>query len=425
MHQPDNTTRDMLGRSKNVSLGKALLALQKHIKPFSTDNETVPLDNGLHRITSHPIKAPEDLPPYPRSTMDGYAVRASDTFGASQNNPAYMEITGEVKMGDMPLIRPAPGTCFKISTGGLIPPETDSVVRLEDTVNIAEDMIEIIRGVAPGINVIGTGEDMRKGEIQIHLGHRLRPQDLGLLAGLGIKNISVKQMLRVGIISTGDEIVPFDEEPAPGKIRDMNSVVLAGFIRKAGAIPKYYGIVPDKESDFHAAAKTAMEENEIILFSGSSSVGIRDMGVKIIESLGEPGVIVHGVAIKPGKPVIIALCNGKPVFGLPGHPVSATVCFEMIVLPAIKLMEGSFHSFLPDKKMIKGILMRNIPSAGGRKDFVRVKVRRKKDNKTFQIDPVLGKSGAISTMVKAHGYLVINESIQGLSKGDEVEVELF
>ncbi len=425
MHQPDNTTRDMLGRSKNVSLDKALWALQKHIKPFSTDNVIVPIDDGLGRITSHDIKAPEDLPPYPRSTMDGYAVKGSDTFGASTNNPAYMEITGDVKMGDMPLIGPPPGTCFKISTGGLMPPGTDSVVRLEHTVNIDAHMIEIIRGVAPGINVIGTGEDMHKGETQIPQGHRLRPQDLGLLAGLGIKNVSVKQRLRVGIISTGDEIVPFDEKPAPGKIRDMNSVILAGFIRKAGAIPKYYGIVPDKESEFHAAAKTAMEENEIILFSGSSSVGIRDMGVKIIESLGDPGIIVHGVAIKPGKPVIIALCNGKPVFGLPGHPVSATVCFEMLVSPAIKLMEGSFNSFLPEKKIIKGILMRNIPSAGGRKDFVRVKVRKENNNKTFKIDPILGKSGAISTMVKAHGYLVINESIQGLRKGDEVKVELF
>lgn len=149
------------------------------------------------------------------------------------------------------------------------------------------------------------------------------------------------------------------------------------------------------------------------------------MGVEIIESLGDPGIIVHGVAIKPGKPVIIALCNGKPVFGLPGHPVSATVCFEMLVSPAIKLMEGSFNSFLPEKKIIKGILMRNIPSAGGRKDFVRVKVRRENNNKPFKIDPILGKSGAISTMVKAHGYLVIDESIQGLRKGDEVKVELF
>ncbi len=425
MLQTDDTTRDMLGRSKIIFFNKALSVLQKQINHLSLSDEIIPIQNALGRITSINITAPENLPSYSRSTMDGFAVRASDVFGATASIPAYMEITGEVQMGDIPLIGPAPGTCFRISTGGLMPPGTDAVIMLEHTINIDSHMVEIVQGVASGVNVIDIGEDIHIGEIQIYHGHRLRPQDLGLLAGLGIKNVSVKQKVNVGIISTGDEIIPFDHAPSPGKIRDINSIAISGLVREIDGIPIYYGIVPDKESKLYDTAQKAMAENDIIIFSGSSSVGTRDIGSKVIESLGTPGIIVHGVAIKPGKPVIIALCNGKPVFGLPGHPVSAMVCFEMFVEPVIKFLSGKADSSLSFKKNVRGILMKNIPSTGGRRDFIRVEVKKGKGNNIFEVHPIFGKSGAISTLVKANGYVVIEESLQGLKQGDEVKVQLF
>ena len=311
------TNRDMLGRTDTVSLKEARQLLQKHLPPCPARKVTVALDEALGRICAEEIFSPENLPAYPRSTMDGFAVRAADTFGASENLPAYLEITGDVLMGQFPGHGPEPGACFHIATGGILPPGTDAVVMLEHTVAVDEHMLEVLQPAAVGANVIGVGEDIGKNEILLRSGHCIRPQDVGLLAGIGLQGLSVFRRVRVGIISTGDEIVPHNTAPPPGKIRDMNSVSLAAEIRKYNGRPSFYGIAADDEENLTSMMQEAKAANDIVLLSGSSSVGMRDLGEKVLEKLGEPGIIFHGVSVKPGKPVIMARADNKLLFGLP------------------------------------------------------------------------------------------------------------
>jgi len=414
----------MLGRTDSVSLKEALHLLHQNLPPYPSGTVILPLEETLGRICADNIVSPENLPPYQRSTMDGYAVRAKETFGASEKLPTYLEISGEVAMGKFPEQGPNPGSCFIIATGGILPPGTDAVVMLEHTVAIDETMIEVVQPVAAGTNVIKIGEDVAENEILIPAGHMIRPQDIGLLAGVGLKSITVFNRVRVGIISTGDEIVSYDQQPASGKIRDMNSVSLAAQIKNAKAIPTFYGIAADNEKGLTTLLHKAMPANDIVLLSGSSSVGTRDLGEKVIEKLGSPGIILHGVSVKPGKPVIIARADNTMIFGLPGHPVSATVSFELFVRPTLLHLSGLIDDGLPRQRTIKARLMRNLNSASGRTDFVRVKIKIYPD-KDPEAYPVLGKSGALSTMVKAQGYIEIAEKLQGIKEGEFVEVKLF
>jgi molybdopterin molybdotransferase len=295
---------------------------------------------------------------------------------------------------------------------------------LEHTVAIDESMLEVIQPVATGTNVINTGEDVTKGEILLSAGHRIRPQDIGLLAGVGLKNITVFHRVRIGIISTGDEIVSPDQQPPPGKIRDMNSISLAAQVRNLNADPTFYGIAADNKENLKRMVQEAKANNDIVLLSGSSSVGTQDLGEKVIEEMGSPGIIVHGVAVKPGKPVIIARADDTMIFGLPGHPVSAAVSFDLFVRPTIKHLSGVADDGLPQQRKIKARLMRNLSSASGRTDFIRVQVKISADGNP-EAHPILGKSGALSTMVKAHGYIEIAEKLQGMKEGEIVEVKLF
>ncbi len=414
----------MLGRTDTVSLHEALLLLQQHLPPRPAGQTALPLAQTLGRICAADIFSPEDLPPYPRSTMDGYAVRSRDTFGASEKLPAYLEISGEVAMGGFPEHGPQAGSCYRIATGGILPPETDSVVMLEHTVIIDTAMIEVVQPVAAGANIIKAGEDVARNGLLLAAGHRIRPQELGLLAGAGLQNINVFPRVRVGIISTGDEIVPHDQQPPPGKIRDMNSVSLAAQVRNLNAIPTFYGIAADNEESLTGMLQEAMKANDVVLLSGSSSVGTRDLGEKVIAEMGPPGILVHGVAVKPGKPVIIARAGDTMVFGLPGHPVSTAVSFDLFVRPAIIHLSGLVNDGLPRHRTLKARLRRNLNSASGRTDFVRVQVRIIAGGEP-EAHPILGKSGALSTMVKAHGYVEIAEKLQGLKEGELVEVVLF
>ncbi|MDH3347711.1 MAG: molybdopterin molybdotransferase MoeA [Desulfobulbaceae bacterium] len=417
---------DMLGRSGVVPLTEALNKLHsslEHCPP--TLPESVDLTEGLDRILTTPIQASEDLPPQPRSTMDGFAVRAADTFGASETMPVYLAVSGEVAMGETVNQGPGEQECFRIATGGFLPPEVDSVIMLEHTVTIDEKMIEVTKAISPGGNIIATGDDVRRGSVLLESGIRLRPQELGLLAGLGETKITVHKTVQIGIFSTGDEIVPHDHFPPPGKIRDMNGINLCALARKHGATVKYYGIVADREEEFESTMNRALSKNDMVLFSGSSSVGVRDMGERIINRLTKPGIIVHGVAIKPGKPVIIAFADHKPLFGLPGHPVSSAVAFDLFVRPTILHLSGLKQRNFTDRATIRATLRRNLNSAPGRVDFVRVRLEESDTSPGMDAFPVLGKSGAISTMVRADGYIVIEESSQGLYEGEEVQVHTF
>ena len=416
-------TRDMLGRAGLITVARALQILMNHLSVIPLKGETIPLNEAFDRVLSDPVNSPEDLPAAARSTMDGFAVHAADTFGASQSVPCYLNITGEVKMGSEPVMVVEKGCCFKIPTGGLLPPGADSVVMLEHTVPVDDTMIEIVKGIGSGTNLIQQGEDIIKNSEALPAGHLLRPQDLGLLAGIGIAKVTVAKKISVGIVSTGDEIIPYTETPQPGQIRNINSITLAGMIKRAGGRYTDYGIVSDQRKIFFPALKKAVEENDIVLFSGGSSVGARDLGEEAVETLGPPGVFVHGVALKPGKPILMGLSGTTPVFGLPGHPVSALVCFDLFIKPAIHKLSGIIYSDENPQPAIPAILARNINSAPGRRDIVRVKLQF--NNNTWTAHPIMGKSGSISTLSRAHGYFFIDEDSQGISEETAVEVYLY
>lgn len=416
-------TRDMLGRGGLTSVAEALDILMGQLQDSQTITEKVVLKEAFDRILAETIISSEDLPAQPRSTMDGFAVQATDTFGASESMPCYLNITGEVLMGEAPSGAVNKGCCYKIPTGGLMPANADSVVMLEHTVPVDETLIEIVKSSGAGSNLIQRGEDISKGQCALDAGHRLRPQDIGLLAGLGIDKVPVTRQVRVGIFSTGDEIISHALKPQPGQIRNINTIALAGQVLRAGGLYTDYGIVSDREEIFLPAMEKAVSENDIVLFSGGSSVGVRDLGEQVVESLGPPGILVHGVTLKPGKPVLIGMSSTTPIFGLPGHPVSAMVCFDFFVRPTIQRLSGITAGDPLPMPVVLANLSRNINSAPGRLDVVRVRLIR--NGTTWSAEPVLGKSGSISTLSRAHGYFLIDEDSQGVTENSVIEVHLF
>ncbi|MEN8199653.1 MAG: gephyrin-like molybdotransferase Glp [Thermodesulfobacteriota bacterium] len=415
--------KDMLGRVSLTPVNAAREILLENLAKISREKELCSLPDALERVLASDILSPEDLPTHPRSTMDGFAVRAADTFGASSSMPCYLEIDGEVNMGQMPDGQVRQGKCFRIATGGLLPEGSDAVLMFEHTIPVDGKMLEVVKSVGVGSNLVQRGEDIAKGSPALERGQLLRPQDLGLLAGLGISEVEVYARPRVGILSTGDEIVNWSENPPPGKIRDINSITLASLCKRLGGVVTDYGIVSDEEEIFFASLQQASAENDVVLFSGGSSVGMRDLGERVIEKMGNPGILVHGVALKPGKPIIIGLSNDTAIFGLPGHPVSAMVCFELFVDPALRLLGGDPDPGSSVKPTVQARLDRNINSAAGRLDLVRVQLQKEDDELVLAV-PVLGKSGSISTLSRAHGYFFIEEALQGLQKESVVEVHL-
>ncbi len=413
----------MLGRSSLISVAEALDILLNHIQGLRTTSRSIPLTDAFDRVLAQAVLSPEDLPGQARSTMDGFAVRATDTFGASESMPCYLNITGEVLMGSAPAGEVKKGCCYKIPTGGLLPCGADSVVMLEHTIPVDQTMIEIVKGVGSGTNLIQTGEDIAQGALALPEGHLLRPQDIGLLAGLGIAEVQVTEKVRVGILSTGDEIIAHTEQPEPGQIRNINSLALAGMVQRSGGVFIDYGIVSDQKEVFLAAIKRAVAENDMVLFSGGSSVGVKDLGEQVIADLGPPGILVHGVTLKPGKPILIGLSGTTPIFGLPGHPVSALVCFDFFVRPAIRHLSGQINEPEIPAPYILATLARNINSAPGRRDVVRVKMSQ--EGTSWIAEPVLGKSGSISTLSRSDGYFFIDEDSQGLTEHSQVKVYLF
>jgi molybdopterin molybdotransferase len=382
--------------------------------------EEVPLTEANGRVLAEDVVADSNLPAFPRSTVDGYAVLARSTFGASDSSPAYLVVTGEVEMGRSPSFSIGAGEACRIPTGGELPDGTDSVVMIEHAESLDETTIEIYRSVAPGQHVLEVGEDFKKDAGIVSKGHRLRPQECGLLAAFGRSLVSVYQKPVIGIISTGDEVVPIGETPAPGQIRDINTYTLSGQVLKAGGIPVSYGIVPDDYDALADACRRALDCSDIVLLSGGSSVGTRDYTIEVISALPDANIMVHGMSISPGKPTILAKTMNKSVWGLPGHAVSAMIVFKMVVLPFIEYISGIPD---PDRSQSPGItarLNRNISSAQGRTDFIRVRLIRKKGD--LLAEPVLGKSGLINTMVKADGLLTIDINTEGLDAGALVEV---
>lgn len=398
----------------------ALKLILGNVKFRSLPVEIVSLEDAYNRVTYEEILSPEDLPGFNRSTVDGFAVRAVDTFGAKEGMPAYLNVKGEIPMGAIPEFSISQGECASIATGGMLPEGADAVVMIEHVNVISKDLIEVLRAVSPWENVIFRDEDVKKGEIVLGAGKRLKSQDIGALAGLGITEVSVVKKPTVSIILTGDEIIPHSEKVSPGQVRDVNSFTLAGLSLKAGANPLKMGIVRDSYDEIKATVEKAFRMSDIILITGGTSAGVKDMSARVIDELGSPGVIFHGVSIKPGKPIIGGVCDGKPVFGLPGHPVAVYICFELFVKPVIEHMLGLDERKV--KRIVKAKISRNLHSQAGREDFIRVSLEEREGQ--LWATPLLSKSGLIMSLVRADGILHIPAELLGFQEGDEVLVEL-
>ncbi|RJR34791.1 MAG: molybdopterin molybdenumtransferase MoeA [Deltaproteobacteria bacterium] len=382
--------------------------------------EEVPLLESLGRRLAEDIRAVDNVPGFDRSTMDGFAVRAQDTYGASDGLPAYLEIAGEVLMGREAEGGTAAGRAWRIATGGMLPPGADAVVMVEYTEELDGLNIGVTRPVAPGENVIRRGEDVAADTVILRAGHCIRPQDLGLLAAAGVSRAAVFSPARVAIISTGDELVAPDAAPRPGQVRDINTYTLYGAVVAAGGRPGLYGIVRDDFAELKSVLERALDENDMALVSGGSSVGARDVAAGVINTLGKPGVLFHGIAVKPGKPTVGAVVGSKPVFGLPGHPASALVVFELLVAPLLRA--GRY----PQNELefpLRARLTRNVRSAAGREDYVRVRLGVRDGE--LVAEPVPGKSGLITTVAYADGLARIPAGKEGVEAGEAVAVKLF
>jgi molybdopterin molybdotransferase len=391
--------------------------IQEHI-PEIREVETRTLEEALHCILAEPIVAAENVPGFDRSTVDGYAVFAKDTYGSSESMPGFLTVAGEVNMGeeaDAPLSR---GEAIYVPTGGMIPPGSDSVLMIEHCEEIG-GLLNTYKQVAPGENVIRAGEDIREGEVLLEAGTKLRPQEIGALASLGISKVNVYRKIKAAYLSTGDEIVPYETKSLTvGQVRDINYLTVAGLAKEWGVETIYGGITADDYEIFAAKARELYEQADILILSGGSSVGAKDYTTEVIQSLGEPGVFVHGISIKPGKPTILAVANGKPVIGLPGHPASAMIIFRLFGEKIIKQRQGERHGNKPERLFAR--ITKNIPSAPGRSDYIRVRLFEKEGE--WWADPIIGKSGLITTLVKSDGIVEIQSEKEGIVQGDYVPV---
>ena len=398
-----------------------------NLKEITQNNiEEVDIKITLHRFLAEEIVAPNNLPGFNRSTMDGYAIRAEDSFGATDSLPSYLKIIGEIKMGVKPEFKINPGEAVKISTGGMLPEGANAVMMVEYTEQIDDTTIEARRSISPWENVVREDEDLKTGEIILKKGHRLRPQDMGVLAGIGKTNIKIYRKPKIAIISTGNEIIPAKGEPRIGQIRDINSYTLGACIEEAGGVPACRGIIKDEVILLEQEIKKTIKEDKVeaVIISGGSSVGVRDVALEVLNRLGKPGVLIHGVSVKPGKPTILAIADNRPIFGLPGHPVSAMIIFDLFVRPLISWLQGGDYDYdFDSRKEVEAELTCNVLSDSGREDYVRVFVYKKGEK--FYAEPIMGKSGLISTMVRASGLIKIGLNIEGLEKGSKVMVRLF
>jgi molybdopterin molybdotransferase len=396
---------------KTVSVDEAIRIAGSIAPP--PEIEEVSLDEALGRVLAGSVTADTDIPGFSRSTVDGYALRAADTIGASESLPALLPTAGRVAMGGRADFSVGPGTCAYVPTGGEIPAGADAMAMVEYTEVIGKEVL-VKRPVAPGENVMARGEDFSKGELVLSPGRLLSPREVGMLAAVGGARIPVFRRPVVGIISTGNELVPVTALPQPGRVRDINSFLAGAFLRRQGCIPLPFGIVRDDREALRQKLSDALSRCDAVILSGGSSKDERDLTADLVRERGE--VLVHGISISPGKPTIIGRAEGKPVIGLPGHPASAYVVLLVIGGPLLAAMTGKGDT---PAKTEKRILAENIPSARGREDYVRVRVSGE------TVLPEFGKSGLMNTLIRSDGLVRIPAGSEGLEKGEMVEVLLW
>ncbi|MBI6874630.1 molybdopterin-binding protein [Clostridium aciditolerans] len=402
-----------------VSVNKAQNILNENFY-YKLEKEEINLEKAIGRIIYEDIISKVNVPEFRRSTVDGYAVNCRDVAGASESMPAMLNLKGEVLMGELAGHSiDLPGECVYVPTGGMIPDGADAVVMIEYTEKLDEETILINSACANGDNVVQIGDDISIDEVVIKKGTKLRPYEIGVLSSLGFTEIPVFRKPKVGIISTGDEIVGINEIPKLGQVRDINTYLLYSSILKDEAEPINYGVVKDEYELLKSTVDKALKQCDMVLISGGSSVGVKDQTIEVIDSFQESEVLVHGIAVKPGKPTIISKVCGKAVFGLPGHPLSCAIIYQIIVKNFINKLQNNIDKEYP----VQCSFSINYHKAKGREEYLPV-VLKNVDNK-FIADPIFSKSGLITGFSKAYGYIKIDKNIEGLREGEKVLVYKF
>jgi molybdopterin molybdotransferase len=413
--EPDTHTRAGREFFTTRTVGEALAGFRPGRR---TQAVTIPLAEALHRIPVAPVTAPHPLPGFARSTVDGYAVRAADTYGVSDGLPGYLEVAGAVRMGAEPVAAVGPGTVVTMPTGGVLPQGADAVVMVEYTQEAMPGTIEVTRPVAPGDGVVRADEDVAAGAELVPAGRPLRAQDLGMLAAAGVTRLAVHARPQVTVFSTGDEVVPpGTAQLRPGQVRDATATALAALVAESGGEARRGGIIPDDPGALEGALRAALDTSDVVVVSAGSSVGARDETAGAVARLGPPGIWCHGLAIRPGKPTLLADCAGVPVIGLPGNPRSALVVFRLVGMPLVRQVGGCTSP--PPEPVVRARLERDLASAAGRLDVVQVRLH------DGLAAPIFGLSALLSILTAADGYVIVPEEATGLDAGAEVDVTLY
>lgn len=400
------------GFEKLTGLNDALNLLKREVKVAVLGVEELPLKNALGRLLAEDVKAERDSPPFDRSVMDGYAVRSEDTLEASPFNPKKLKLTTSERVEK--------GEARVIWTGNPLPEGADAIVRIENTQRRGE-VVEVLSPTTPGRDVSRKGEDVKRGEVAVKKGTRLTPQHLGLLASLGVRRVKVARRPKVAILSTGDEVVSLENEPKPGQIVDSNKLILSAMCIELGAEPIDLGIAKDDPEEIKERLSQGLENADVTVTSGGTSVGLHDLIPEVINQLGEPGILIHGVAIRPAMPTAFAIIKEKPVFALSGNPVAAMIGFELFVRPTLLRLQGVKDESRP---IVLAKLTRRVASILGSRSYLRV-LTFEKDGEFYAEPLKVTGSGIIRTMTKANGYVVIPEDLGGLEEGETVKVHLF
>jgi putative molybdopterin biosynthesis protein len=404
-----------------LTLEEAKRVIIQHFKPKPPGFEKIPILKAFKRVLSEDVKAAFDVPPFTRSTVDGYAVIAEDTFKAEESRPVKLKLCGTVSVGEMPSARLTHGAAFEIMTGAPLPEGADAVVMAEYT-ECKNGEVYVYNPVVQGENVMKIGSDIKKGETVLRKGRVLGSREIGALAAIGMATVKVYKVPKVAVLSTGAELTEPGETLLPAKIYDINAYSLSAAVLEAGGEPIHFGVFQDDSAEVKEALKKALFSADVVLTSGGVSIGLKDVIPKTLSEIGKPGLIVCGIAIKPGKPTTVAIINGKPIFALPGHPTSALLIFHILVKPVIERMAGR----KPKRPLkVKATASKRIFPAKGRRTFVTVKLKKDKDRKLTAEPATVGLSGAITTLLKADGFIEIPEDQQFIDENEEVTVHLF
>lgn len=406
---------------KLLTFDEAQKVIASNFKPSDIGEEEAVLLEAYSRVLSENIVSTLDIPPFSRSTVDGYAVKAEDTFGADENQPVTLKLSGTVNIGEQPKVVIAKGEAAEIVTGAPIPDGADAIVMVEDTEQENCDL-KVFSAVTVNENIMKKGSDIKKDSVVLRKGQLLGSSEIGVIAAMGLTKVKVQRIPIVAVLSTGGEVTEPGKPLPAGKIYDINAYSLSTAVIESGAKPVYFGVIPDDKAALSKALQSALASADLVLTSGGVSVGPRDYTPQIVDSLGKPGIIVYGIAVKPGKPTTVGFIGEKPVFSLPGHPTSALLIFYLLARPLIQQLAGRP---VVDLKKVKAVAGSRMFSAKGRRTFVMVKLEFDKNCRLIAEPVETGASGAITTLAKSDGFVEIPEDMQFVDVDQEVNVVLF